>query len=169
MASIKLPLHESVRVISVKLPLHETIWLLNGFILKENIIQIHTKEIVLLENIKSFITTQVELVDKNHIKLKWFGDSVPKVQVFRRLIDEEYGTKPYVELPWSPNEYIMPIDANSYVIKVVGIQNTGSGQEYQIGNNQDYDVDMSLQLPINEKHYYFDIDFTSVYRIEVNI
>jgi hypothetical protein len=109
------------------------------------------------------------MIDKNHVKIKWFGDSTPKIQIFKRLVDEEYGEKPFVELPWSTSEYIMTIDSNSYVFKVVGSQNTGVGQEYQIGNAQDFEVNMNLQLPLNVKNYYFDLAFTTEYRIEVNL
>lgn len=169
MPTIRLPIRETAQVASIKLPLHETVWLLNGFVLTENIVSWKKEEIVLIENIRSFITTKVELIDKNHIKISWFGDSVPKVQIFRKLIDEEYGTTPYIELPWETKEYIMPIDNNGYNFKVVGSQNTGLGQEYQIGDGQTYDVNMNLQLPINVKNYYFDIDLYSEYRFEVNL
>lgn len=169
MPSVKLPLRELAQVASVKLPLRENVWLLQGFILQENIISLKTNEIVLIENIKSFITTQIELVDRNHIKIKWFGDSVPKIQIWRRRIDEDYGTTPYLEVDWKTAECIIPIDVNGYVFKVKGVLDTGEGQEYQIGGSQDYEVNMNLLLPINQKNYYFDIGVSSVYRFEVNV
>jgi len=167
--SVKLPLHETAIVVSIKLRLHETVSLLNGFIMTENIISWKEKDLVLIENVKSFITTQITLLDKNHILLKWFGSSVPIVQIYRRMVDEEYGTTPFKELPWSPSEYVMEMDNNGYVIKVIGSNKTGEGQEFQIGESQDYEMNMDLVLPINEKRHYFDIAINTEYKIEVNI
>ena len=167
--SIKLPLRETARVVSIKLKLFETVSLLSGFVMSENVVSWHEEDIILIENVKSFITSTVGMVNKNHISIAWFGNPVPKVEIYRRNVDEEYDTIPYVSLPWNPSEYIMEMDNNSYVIKVVGANQTGEGQEFQIGNNQDYIVNEDLLLPINEKRYYLDIAITTEYRIEVNI
>jgi hypothetical protein len=167
--SIKLPISEMVRAVGAKMPIHETAWVLEGFVMAENIVSWKSNEIILLENIRSFITVLFELVDKNHVKIKWFGQPVPKVQIFRRRIDEDFGTTPFIELPWNPSEYVMQLDTNGYVIKIVGSQNTGESQQFQVGEDEDYDIAMNVSLPVNQKNYYYDLNLTSEYRFEVNL
>jgi hypothetical protein len=167
--SKKLPIRETAQVVSIKLPFTEQVWILEGFVIDENIVSWKSNEIILLETIKSFITTQLELIDKNHVKIKWFGEPVPKIQLFRRRIDEDFPISPFAEVLWSPTEYIMVLDGNGYVIKVLGSQSTGESPQVQIGDNMDYDVEMDVSLPLNQKNYYFDLELYSVYRFEVNL
>jgi hypothetical protein len=169
MASIKLPLRETARVASVKLPLKETALVLQGFIMKENIISWKEQTITLMENIKSRILLQAQLLDKNHVLLKWFGEKVPKVQIFSKFDGDEYLTKPAAIVNWSPQEYTMLVGSNGYDIKVIGLNGTGESNEISLGESKEYDVDCSVELPINEKNYFFDIFYVSEYRIEVDL
>lgn len=167
--SIRLPLKETAKVTSVKLPLKETVWIINGFIISERIIEWKKIETILIETIKSRILVDVELIDKNHIKLTWYGDAVPKIQIYKKRTEEEWGTTPIAELKWSLGTYIAEIDTNSYDFKIIGIEDTGEADTVSIGSHQEYDIDVKFELPINEKKMYFDIEIKTEYRFEVNI
>jgi hypothetical protein len=169
MASIKLPLRETASVASVKLPLKETALVLSGFIMKENIISWKQQTITLMENIKSRILLQANLLDKNHVLLKWFGEKVPKVQIFSKFDGDEYSSKPIAVVNWSPQEYELLVGSNGYDVKVIGQNGTGESNEISIGEDKEYDVSCSVELPINEKNYFFDIFYVSEYRIEVDL
>lgn len=168
MPSIKLPLRETTQVASIKLPLKETVWLLNGFIVEENIIDWKEQHFLLSENIMSRIIIDGEMVDKNHIKFKWYGEEVPKVEVYRRVLGDSYG-EPEATLKWDDGEYIMYFDSNAYEIKLMGTNETGESDKIVIGQPQEYDVNVYFELPVNEKYYYVEVEFTSVYKVEVNL
>jgi hypothetical protein len=168
MSSVKLPLIQKAQVTSIKLPLKQTALVINGFILAENIVTWKTKSITLIENIKSRLLLEAELVDKNHIKLKWFGEKVPNIQIFKRLDIEEYSNVPLIILPWDVKQYEDIIDSNSYDYKVIGVNSTGESNEVLVGEDKEYDINCTLEIPINEKNYFIDLDLISEYRLEVN-
>ena len=169
MPSVKLPLKQTAKVSSVKLPLKQTALIINGFILAENIVEWKRRTITLIEIIKSRLLLTAELVDKNHVLLKWFGEAVPKVQIFKKLDTEEYSTRVYDTVSWSPQEYNMLIDSNSYNFKIIGENGTGESNEIYIGESKQYDVSCDAEIPLNEKNYFIDIDLTSEHRIEVDL
>lgn len=169
MPSVKFPLRQTAKVTSKKLPLKQTALIINGFILQENIIEWKRKTITLIENIKSRLLLTAELIDRNHVLLKWFGEPVPKVQIFKKLDTEEYSPTPYVTVNWSPQEYNMLIDSNSYNFKIVGQNQTGESNEIYIGQDKQYNINCSAEIPINEKNYFINVDLTSEYRIEVDV
>jgi hypothetical protein len=168
LSSIKLPLKETAIVASIKLPLKETVWVLNGFTVSENIVDWKESKFLVTENVKSRIIIEAEMIDKNHIKFKWYGDVVPKVLIYKRVIGDDWG-EPEEILDWNDDEYIMDFDSASYEIRILGSNDTGESDRIVFGQHQEYDVDFSFELPINEKYYYFDVNVTSVYRIEVNL
>lgn len=167
--STKLPLREKASVTSVKFPLFETAWVIEGFIIRENIIEWKITSFNLIENIKSRINIDLELVDNNHVKIKWFGESVPKILIYKKLDGEEFMSTPIATLNWSPQEYIVDVDSNGYGFKLVGIYNSGESDELSVGSSQRVNIDMDSPLPLNEKYYYFNIEVFSEYRIEVNV
>jgi hypothetical protein len=167
--SIKLPLREKPQVTSIKLPLKENVWLLIGFVLSERIIELKTKETTILENVKSRILFDISIVDKNHLKITWEGESVPKLLIYKKRVEEEWSKEPEVELDWDLHSYILEIDSNSYDFKVLGKNDSGESGVISIGNYQNYNMDFSIDLPINQKIYYFDLSLTSEFRFEVNL
>ena len=169
MASIKLPLNQIAKVSSIKLPLKQTALIIDGFILTEHIIEWKHKAITLIETIKSRLLLESELIDKNHILLKWFGEPVPKVQIFKKLDTEDYPQKPYATVSWSPQEYNMLVDSNSHNFKVIGQNQTGESNDIYIGQDKEYDIKCHIEIPINEKNYFIDIDLISEYRVEVDV
>ena len=169
MASIKLPLKETARVSSVKLPLRETAFVISGFMMRENIVSWKEQVITLMENIKSRILLQASLLDKNHILLKWFGEKVPKVQIYSKFDGDEYNNSPTAIVNWTPQEYTLLIGSNGYDIKVIGQSGTGESNEVSIGEGKEYDIECVAELPINEKNHFLDISVFSVYRIEVSL
>lgn len=166
--SVKLPLHETAKVSSIKLPIRETALILNGFVMHENIIEWLKKDITLIESVKSRLLLNAELLDKNHVKLQWFGENVPKVMIFDTLDGEDMPATPFVTVPWTPQEYTMLIDANGHDIMIKGTGDTGESNILSIGENKEYNVACAVELPLNEKNYFIDIDLVSEYRIGVN-
>jgi hypothetical protein len=70
---------------------------------------------------------------------------------------------------WQPQEYLLEIDENGYDIKLIGIYNTGESNQVSLGENKDYDVRCSVQIPLNEKNVFVELEVVSEYRIEVNL
>ena len=167
---ILLPLRETTQVWSVKLPLKEQAFVVAGFILFENIITMRQSLLTIMENIRSRIVLETELFDKNHVKLKWFGESVPKVQIYRKEDGEDtYPITPLATVNWQPSEYYMEIDENGYDIQLKGIYNTGESNQISLGENKDYDVEVPINIPLNEKNIFIELNVISEYRIEVNL
>jgi len=167
--SIKFPLRETAQVTSIKFPIRETAFILQGFIIEERVIDWQIASFNILESIKSRIFFDTELIDKNHIKITWYGEPVPKILIYRKAEGEEDYGSPFVTLPWTPQEYEMLIDGSGYDIKLMGIQDTGESSQISLGENQDNNLKVDVKLPVNEKYYYIDCECTSEYRIEVNL
>jgi len=169
MTTIRLPLKETAQVSSIKLPLKETAWVIDGFIISENIISWKTHNITLLENIKSRIILDAELIDINHVKITWYGDYIPIVQIFKKKhTDDLWDTTPIAEVKWNVGGYIIPVDIDSYDIKVIGAYDTGDCDPIQLGYGQQYPVNIDFSVPVNNKNYYFELNLVSEYRFEVN-
>jgi hypothetical protein len=166
--SVRLPIRETAKVSSIKFPIREKALVLSGFVFRENIISWQKKETTLIESIKSRILLNATLLDKNHIKLMWHGEKVPKVMLYDVLDGDEFPNTPSATFNWSPQETVWQIDANGHDIKVKGTGDTGESNVISIGENREYEVECTVDLPINEKNFFIPIDFTSEFRIEVN-
>lgn len=167
--SVKLPLKVTPKVVSVMMPIRETVWVVDGFIISERIVGWKKQDLTILENIKSRILTEIELLNRNQVKIKWYGESVPQVMIFTRRIGDDWGNTPIATIPWDVGEYVMDVDLNEYEVRILGIQNTGEADSVVFGANQEYDINFDFVLPVNEKYYFLEIDVTSTYEIEVSL
>jgi len=166
--SVKLPIRETAKVSSVKLAMRETALVITGFFMRENIVTLLSREITLIEVLKSRILLTASLVDKNHIMLKWYGEKVPKVLIFDKLDGEDFTTTPKYTVNWTPQEFLMAIDGNGHDYKIQGLSGTGESNVISIGENKEYAVDCTVELPINEKNFFFNIHYMSEYKIGVH-
>lgn len=151
----------------IKIPIYETISDFEGIIFEENIVGTFNEPLLLVEDIRSRILVNAELIDSKTVRLHWYGDSVPAIEVYKKLeVDDTYekvGT-----YQWRDNYCDITLEVDSYNIKLEGSGNTGQSEEITIGENFYIDILTQLIMPVNEKTYYLDIDFTSRYDIDAD-
>ena len=82
-------------------------------------------QVLLLEEVKGRILVDLILVDKNHIKLKWYGSEVETIQVFKKLdIDEKYEADGD-PIPWEVGSTTIAVSDSSYNIILKGPYGSG--------------------------------------------
>ena len=165
--STKLPLNETASLTSARLPIRETAWNFKGIIIEENVVGMMSKPLTLIEEVRSRILADVELLNRNTVKVKWFGDEVPEVEVTKKIaVDEEYESVGIYK--WSDGEAVFEIDNNEYHIKLIGVRGTGESSAIEIGEATNIDIETQLNILLNEKTYNIRIDNPSQYKIYVN-
>lgn len=165
--STKLQISQTAVMTQVKLLIVETAWDFKGLILEENIVAKMNRQITILEEVRARILTNTELVDKNHIKIKWYGDSVPQLDVMKKVFVDENYTKEGT-YNWDKGEAIILIDDNEYNVQLVGVNGTGESGVIDLGESSGIDVFSSVNIALNEKIYDVEVSYTSEYKIEVN-
>lgn len=165
---VKLPVRETSKGKLVALPVSEIAWVLNGFVIEENIIEHLNKNLVIMEHVRSRILFNAELLDKTHMRVNWYGGEVDFVDVFDKYsIEDDYPAVPLATVPWDEGGYTFQLDDASHDIKLECHDGYGESGVLTVGDMEHLEVDVFLELPVNEKIYSIDIDYPSVYRIEV--
>lgn len=165
--SVKLPMKEISNAGMVKLPVREVCWVLHGLVLEENIITSIKTPLILIEDIRSRILTETEMVNGTDVRIKWFGDSVPKVEIYKKMLtDEEYDLVSTHE--WSEENAVITIGNGDHNIWLKGNNSTGESAVIALGETTYKEVDVTVEIPLNEKIYDFSVENISTYRIEVN-
>lgn len=164
---LKIPLKEEARPLGIKVPLKEFTMDFKGLIIEENVVATMHKDITILEDIRSRIMFDVELVNRNLVRISWYGEEVPNVEVCHKMeVDEEwtsvgtYGWKDY------PVEFT--IDNNERQIKLFGGGNTGESGICTIGETMYIHIIPEVGVLVNEKIYNVGIDFKRTFRTNVN-
>lgn len=166
-SSTKLPLQETASLTVARLPIRETAWNFKGIILEENVVGRMSAPLTLIEEVRSRILVDTEILNRNTIKVKWYGDKVPKVEVTKKMaVDDEYESVGLYD--WEAGEAIFEVDNNEYNIKLVGTNNTGESSVVEIGEGANIDINTILNVSLNEKIYNVNVDNTSYYKIYVN-
>lgn len=165
--NIRLPITENAKTTLIKFPITEQSWDFVGIIIEENIVDLMEKTLVLIEDIKQRIMVEVEMLNRNQIKIKWFGDSVPKIEILKKnAVDEEY--QKISEHEWSEGYSIIELDNSEYDLLVQGINSTGTSGVINLSETNSTDIETDINVFINEKVYSYDLDFASKYRIDIN-
>lgn len=165
----KLPLKEVTSLTRVKIPVKEYSWDLKGIILEENIVEAMHKSLTLIEEVRSRILVDVDMLDRNNLRLKWYGDEVPKVEIYKKVeIDEEF-TDLVATLDWDEGQCDINIDNNSYDIQVLGVNGTGESSIINVAEPLYYAVKTDIDIAMNEKVYDVDIDLVATYRIDIDL
>lgn len=164
---LKIPLKEEARPLGIKVPLKEFTMDFKGLIIEENVVATMHKDITILEDIRSRIMFDVELVNRNLVRISWYGEEVPTIEVCHKMeVDEEwtsvgtYGWKDY------PVEFT--IDNNERQIKLFGGGNTGESGICTIGETMYIHIIPEVGVLVNEKIYNVGIDFKRTFRTDVN-
>lgn len=163
----KLPLNETASLTSARLPIRETAWNFKGIIIEENVVGKMSRPLTLIEEVRSRILADAEILNRNTVKVKWYGDAVPEVEVTKKIaVDEEYESVGVYK--WSEGAASFEIDNNEYHIKLIGARSTGESSVIEIGEGSNIDIDTKLNILLNEKTYNVHIDNPSRYKIYVN-
>lgn len=164
---IKVPLTEYSQALGVKVPLIEYTMDFKGLIIEETVVGKMRKDITLLEDIRSRILFDVELIDRNHVKVFWYGEAVPTIEVRHKMeVDEEWtivGT-----YSWNDEYAEFNLDNNEHQIMLIGGNNTGESGLGLVGETMYIKIDPTIGILINEKVYNVDINFTKTYKADVN-
>ena len=149
------------------LPISETVWNFNGLIVNENIIGSKHGSLLVNEKLYSQILVNFELLNENQLQIKWSGTRVPRVQIYIKSLEQE-DYQLYNSYSWNRGQAIIPIQNQNYYIKIVGLNDSGSSDEYLINSALISEIKPDLNMVSStEKIYNIDISYTSEYKIEV--
>lgn len=166
--NIKIPtvLQSSNKII--KIPTQETGWHFVGIIISENVVDKMSKPLTVMEEVRSRILLDVEMTDRNHINLKWYGDKVPTLDVLiKSFVDDKYEV--HSTHNWGDSATVIQVGEQDYQIMALGKNGTGESSVIELNASDYIDVLTDVRISINEKIYDINIDLTSEYSIEVNL
>lgn len=164
---LKIPLKEEARPLGIKVPLKEFTMDFKGLIIEENVVATMHKDITILEDIRSRIMFDVELVNRNLVRISWYGEEVPNVEVCHKMeVDEEWTT--VGTYGWKDYPVEFTIDNNERQIKLFGGGNTGESGICTIGETMYIHIIPEVGVLVNEKIYNVGIDFKRTFRTDVN-
>lgn len=164
---LKIPLKETVDTKVVKVPLKEFAMDFKGVIIEENVVAKMRKDITVLEDIRSRILFDAEMVNRNLLKVSWYGEEVPSVEVKHKMEVDEVWTSVGV-FAWAETSTTFPLDNNEHHIMLIGGNNTGESGICVVGEANYIRVDPTVGVLINEKIYNVNINFISEIRVEIN-
>lgn len=146
----------------------EKAWVFQGIVFDENVVSLMSSQVLLLEEVKGRILVDLMLVDKNHIKLKWYGSPVETVQVFKKLdIDDKYESDGD-PIPWDVGETTITISDSSYNVVLKGPNGSGESGVIDILDTGADMVKHDLKIALNEKTYFLTVDFKQTYSLNIN-
>lgn len=146
----------------------EKAWVFQGIVFDENVISLMKSQVLLLEEVKGRILADLILIDKNHIKLKWYGSKVDTVQVFKKLdIDEKYEADGE-PIPWEKGEVIVTVSDSSYNIILKGPNGSGESGVIDIAETSSDTVKHDLKIALNEKTHFLTANFKETHKLNIN-
>lgn len=153
---------------SNKVAVYEKAWYFTGIIFEENVVAKLNSSLVLQEDIKSRILLNVYLIDRNHIKLEWYGGEVNELQVYKKLqIDDKY-EKDGDPIPWENGSTIINISDDAYDIVLKSPKGEGESGVINMGDTFYVQVQNALNIALNRKIYYINVDFKNKFEIKVD-
>lgn len=151
----------------LSMPVRKTAWEFKGLVIDENIVSKRKTQLLVDEKIYSQIVVSFELLNENQLKITWSGTRVPRVQIYTKSLEQENYVL-YNTYAWNRNGAILPIRAQNYYIKLVGINDSGSSEEYLINSPIEIGIKPVLNMVNStDKIYNIDVSYTSEYNIEV--
>ena len=165
--SMKIPLKEQASPLGIKVPLKEYAMDFNGLIIEENVVAKMHKDITILEDIRSRIMFDVELVNRNLVRISWYGEEVPSIQVCHKMeVDTDWTVVGTYE--WNEYPVEFSIDNNERQIKLFGGNSTGESGICTIGETMYIHIIPEVGVLVNEKIYNLGVDFKQTFRTDVN-
>lgn len=154
--------------INKKITMTEQAWVFQGIIFDEYVIDKMKKDLTFIEEVKSRILTEVSLVDRNHLRINWFGNELETVKVYKKLdIDEQYETDD-VEIPWSEGGTTIALGDGSYNILIDTPNKSGISGVINIADTNYNKVKSDLQIALNEKTHYLNVDLKQTFKITID-
>ena len=146
----------------------EKAWVFQGVVFEENVVSLMKTQVLLLEEVKGRILVDLILIDKNHIKLKWYGSEVETIQVFKKLdIDEKYETDGD-PIPWEIGSTTIAVSDSSYNIILKGPYGSGESGVINLADTSADAIINDLKIALNEKTYFLTADFKETYVLNIN-
>lgn len=149
------------------IPISEVAWDFKGLILEETIVDNMSTSFMLYEDIRARILTNIEMIDKNHILISWYGQQVAQVMIFiKSQLDNEY--KLIRAVPWSQGNSIVEVPEDAINIKLEGLNSTGESSVVILEDGFNTEVKTNIDIALNLKVFYLETDRESVYRLKIN-
>lgn len=154
--------------INKKIITTEQAWVFQGIVFDEYVIAKMNKNVTFVEEVKSRILTEVTLVDRNHLKINWFGNELETVKIYKKLdIDDKYETDDK-EIPWRDKEVILTLGDGSYNIYIDTPNKSGISDIINILDTNYNKVKSDLKIALNEKTHYLNVDFKQTFNIKID-
>lgn len=158
---------EAMSINEVVFSMSEEAWDFKGIILEETIVDYKSASFIVYEDIRSRILTDIYMIDKNHVGVKWYGQPVDNVMILRKSqLDDTYDVIDTV--PWDAGEYIVEVSEDATNIKVEGAGQTGESSTIALEDGFNTEVKTDFDIAINLKVHYLDTSRDSVFRLKVN-
>ena len=170
--STKSPLKISIleiakQIDSISFPVTERAWDFKGIILEECIVDKMNSTFTIYEDIRSRILTDIYLIDRNHLGVKWYGQKVDKVMILRKSsLDDNYDIIDTVS--WDIGEYVVEVSEDPTHIKLEGVGSTGESSVIMIEDGFTTEIKTNFNVAINTKVHYLESNSDSVYKLKVN-
>lgn len=156
------------RTITKKYNVTEKAWVFQGIVFDENVISLMKAQVLLLEEVKGRVLVDLILVDKNHIKLKWYGSKVDTIQIYKKLdIDEKYEADGE-PIPWEVGETTIAVSDSSYNIILRGPNGSGESGIIDLAETNLDAVKHDLKIALNEKTHFLIVDFKETHKLNIN-
>lgn len=158
---------ETMSINEVVFSMSEEAWDFKGIILEETIVDYKSASFIIYEDVRSRILTDIYMIDKNHVGVKWYGQPVDNVMILRKSqLDDTYDVIDTV--PWDAGEYIVEVSEDATNIKVEGAGQTGESSTIALEDGFNTEVKTDFDIAINLKVHYLDTSRDSVFRLKVN-
>lgn len=158
---------ETMSINEVVFSMSEEAWDFKGIILEETIVDYKSASFIVYEDIRSRILTDIYMIDKNHVGVKWYGQPVDNVMILKKSqLDDAYDVIDTV--PWDAGEYIVEVSEDATNIKVEGAGQTGESSTIALEDGFNTEVKTDFDIAINLKVHYLDTSRDSVFRLKVN-
>ena len=158
---------EAMSINEVVFSMSEEAWDFKGIILEETIVDYKSASFIVYEDVRSRILTDIYMIDKNHVGVKWYGQPVDNVMILRKSqLDDTYDVIDTV--PWDAGEYIVEVSEDATNIKVEGAGQTGESSTIALEDGFNTEVKTDFDIAINLKVHYLDTSRDSVFRLKVN-
>lgn len=158
---------EAMSINEVVFSMSEEAWDFKGIILEETIVDYKSASFIVYEDVRSRILTDIYMIDKNHVGVKWYGQPVDNVMILRKSqLDDTYDVVDTV--PWDAGEYIVEVSEDATNIKVEGAGQTGESSTIALEDGFNTEVKTDFDIAINLKVHYLDTSRDSVFRLKVN-
>ena len=162
------PIYEKAKQIrSIDFPINETAWDFKGIILEETIVDWMNTGFAIYEDVRSRILTDIIMIDKNHVRISWYGQKVNEVMIMRKSqLDDEYEI--VATVPWDSESYIVEVSDDATNLKLEGVGSTGESATVLLEDGFSTEIKTDLNIALNTKVHYLESKRESIFRLKVN-